>query len=169
MSQQFDVVIIGGGPVGILLANLLGQRGLSVCLCEKRQAPYPLPRAIHFDGEVMRVFQSAGLAEAVLPHTHVGVGLLFQDGNGKTLIDWSRDQTIGPMGWYESYRFFQPGLEAVLREGLDRFAHVTRRDGCAVTALSQTEDAVTLTLASGEVAEAALEITVLVKNHRWRH
>ena len=60
-----DVAIIGFGPAGATLANLLGQAGLSVVVLEKEAAIYPLPRAIHFDGEVMRIFQSIGLRRAV--------------------------------------------------------------------------------------------------------
>ena len=63
MSTKHDVAIVGYGPVGALLANLLGQAGLSVAVYERDTAIYALPRAVHFDGEVMRIFQSAGLAE----------------------------------------------------------------------------------------------------------
>ena len=105
---QADVLIVGAGPIGLTLANLLGRRGVSVIVAEKQPAPYALPRAIHFDGEAMRVFQAAGLAEAVLPHTVVGRGMLFQNAAGETLIDWSREQTLGPDGWFESYRCHQP-------------------------------------------------------------
>ena len=56
-----DVAIIGCGPVGALLGNLLGQAGLAVDIYERERDIYPLPRAVHFDGEVMRIFQSAGL------------------------------------------------------------------------------------------------------------
>jgi len=61
MSGPFDVAIIGYGPAGATLANLLGQYGLSVLVLEREAEIYPLPRAIHFDGEVMRVFETAGL------------------------------------------------------------------------------------------------------------
>ena len=64
-STVFDVAVVGLGPTGATLANLLGSAGLSVLVIEKEGAIYPLPRAIHFDGEVMRVFQSAGLRQAV--------------------------------------------------------------------------------------------------------
>lgn len=143
-----DVAIIGAGPVGLTLANLLGVRGLSVRITEKRPTPYDLPRAIHFDGEVMRVFQAAGLADQVLPHTHVGVGMLFKNADDHVLIDWSRAQDIGPMGWHESYRFHQPGLEDALRRGLDRFPHVEMASGVAVEDVDPSSGAITLT--SGE-------------------
>ena len=132
-SAMTDVAIIGAGPVGLTLANLLGKRGLSAQIIEKRPKPYDLPRAIHFDGEAMRVFQAAGLADQVLAHTHVGVGMLFKDADDAILIDWSRAQEIGPMGWHESYRFHQPGLEDALRCGLDRFDHVSLRTGVSAT------------------------------------
>ena len=44
------------GPTGTTLANLLANRGISVSIFEKQETTYPLPRAVHFDGEVMRVF-----------------------------------------------------------------------------------------------------------------
>ncbi len=128
-----EVAIIGGGPVGLTLANLLGRRGLTARVIEKRPNPYDLPRAIHFDGEAMRVFQATGLADQVLAHTHVGIGMLFKNADDNILIDWSRAQDIGPMGWHESYRFHQPGLEDVLRRGLDRFDNVSLQTGVAAT------------------------------------
>ncbi|MEX0283249.1 MAG: bifunctional 3-(3-hydroxy-phenyl)propionate/3-hydroxycinnamic acid hydroxylase [Paracoccaceae bacterium] len=149
-----DVAIVGCGPVGALLANLLGRRGVSVRVLEKQPQPYPLPRAIHFDGEAMRAFQNAGLAEQVVHHTHVGKGMLFQDETGRTLIDWSRDQVPGPMGWYESYRFHQPGLEAELVRGLDRFPQLTLTRGIAVETVAQDTDGATLALSDGSQVRA---------------
>ena len=63
--DRCDVAIVGYGPVGAALANLLGQAGLSVMVFERDAEVYALPRAIHFDGEVMRVFHSMGLAQEV--------------------------------------------------------------------------------------------------------
>lgn len=147
-----DVAIIGAGPVGLTLANLLGVRGLSVRLIEKRSQPYDLPRAIHFDGEAMRVFQATGLAGEVLAHTHVGVGMLFKNADDEVLIDWSRAQDIGPMGWHESYRFHQPGLEAALRRGLDRFPQVELTSGVEVVGLDASTGALTLSDGGGAAA-----------------
>ena len=62
---MFDVAIIGCGPVGAFAANLLGQSGLSVLVIEQEAHPYPLPRAVHLDHEMMRLFQSAGVIDIV--------------------------------------------------------------------------------------------------------
>ena len=119
-----DTAIVGLGPVGATLANLLGRLGLRVDVFERDRTAYALPRAVHFDDEVMRVFQSIGLAEEVAAGTHVSPGTLFVDGDGRVMLDWSRRMEEGPQGWHESYRFHQPTLEGVLRAGLARFPHV---------------------------------------------
>ena len=51
---DFDVVIIGLGPAGGTLANLLAMNNLSILVLEKEASIYNLPRAVHFDDEVMR-------------------------------------------------------------------------------------------------------------------
>lgn len=139
--EEFDVVIVGRGPVGATLANLLGLCGVRTLVLEREARTYHLPRAVHFDDECMRVFQTIGLAEAILPQTILSPGMLFLDADGKMLLDWSRPQTPTPMGWNLSYRFHQPDLEDVLIGGLARFAHVTLRSRCEVFALDQTSTA----------------------------
>jgi NADPH-dependent 2,4-dienoyl-CoA reductase/sulfur reductase-like enzyme len=64
-----DVAVVGGGPVGALLANLLGRDGLRTVVLEREREVHRRPRAVHFDSEVMRIFQSAGLAADLLPDT----------------------------------------------------------------------------------------------------
>ncbi len=130
-----DVAIIGYGPVGATLANILGQAGLDVVLLEREAAAYHLPRAVHFDDEVMRVFQGIGLAEAILPLTITSPGMKFVDRAGALLLDWSRPAGIGPQGWHASYRFHQPMLEDALRAGVARYPNVAVRARTNVTAM----------------------------------
>lgn len=141
-SGHFDVGIVGYGPVGAMLANLLGQHGLTVALFEREGAHYALPRAAHFDGEIMRVFQAAGLADELLPQLRVNAGMRFVDAAGAVLIDWPRPQEIGPQGWHPSYRFHQPDIEAVLRRGVRRFAGHREMFRTDVFALEQDADGV---------------------------
>ena len=127
MSGQpdHDVVIVGLGPTGATLANILGEYGLDVLVLEREAGVYPLPRAVHFDDEAMRVFQSIGLAEGIGRDARVNVGTKFVDRNMDLMLDWSRPQEIGPLGWHPSYRFHQPDLEAELNRGIAARPNVT--------------------------------------------
>ena len=134
---MFDVAIIGCGPVGALAACLLGRAGLSVVVLEKERELHPLPRAVHLDHEMMRLFQSAGVAGAVLPdmvdtdgHLHVGA-----DGGAIRYMG-----TVGlarPYGWANDWFFYQPELEAHLRAGFAGMPHVDLRVGAEFTGLRQ--------------------------------
>jgi 3-(3-hydroxy-phenyl)propionate hydroxylase len=141
-TNDTEIAIIGCGPVGAMLANLLGLQGITTLVLEREAAIYNLPRAVHFDDEVMRLFQTVGLAEAVQPLVHVSPGIKFVDDAGRLLLDWPRPLEPGPQGWYASYRFHQPGLEGVLRDGLARFPSVEVRLRTEVFALEQESDAV---------------------------
>ncbi|PIT03678.1 3-(3-hydroxyphenyl)propionate hydroxylase [Bradyrhizobium nitroreducens] len=154
--EEFDVVIVGCGPVGATLANLLGLCGVRTLVLEREARSYHLPRAVHFDDECMRVFQTIGLADAILPHVILSPGMLFLDADGKMLLDWSRPQTPTPMGWNLSYRFHQPDLEDVLIGGLGRFPGVVLRNRCDVFALDQDDHGVRVRyedLSNGQLTE----------------
>ncbi len=98
----------------------------------------------------MRVFQSIGLAEAILPHTHLSPGMRFVDARGRLLMDWSRPQVPTPQGWNASYRFHQPALERALRDALARHPRVTCETSTEATAVAQDADGVTLATTRGE-------------------
>lgn len=136
--QHYDVAIVGYGPAGATLAHLLGQCGLKVLVLERESAAYHLPRAVHFDAEVMRVLQWIGIAEALEPKTHTHPGMRFVDPTGKLLLDWPRPQGEGPQGWRANYRFHQPDLEKLLRDGLAARTTVTVRTRCDVFFVEDT-------------------------------
>jgi len=125
-----DIVIVGYGPVGATLANLLGVAGLSVAILERHKEPYTLPRATHIDGEGMRVLQAAGLAEVVAPTLGLHPRMRFINAAGELLLDWPRPIEPGPLGWRDNNRFHQPVLESILRRGVARFPQHRVLDGC---------------------------------------
>lgn len=145
-DDPYDVAVIGLGPVGATLANLLALRGLSVLVLEREADIYRLPRAIHFDGECMRVFQTAGIGDLLAPHLLVSPGMRFVDASGRLLIDWSRPTALGPQGWHASYRFHQPQLESMLRAALERHPAVDLRLRHEVFAIAPQSDRVALRL-----------------------
>jgi 3-(3-hydroxy-phenyl)propionate hydroxylase len=147
---EYDVAIIGCGPVGALAANLLGRAGVRTLVVEQEEVPHPLPRAVHIDHEMKRLFQAAGVVDAVAGdmresdgHLHVGAdhGVIRYMG------------TVGQerrFGWANDYFFYQPELEAHLRGALADYPNVSLRLGTALDGLVQDEEGVTLLLRSGE-------------------
>ena len=125
MQARSDVAIVGCGPVGALLANLLGQAGLTVDIYDREHEVHALPRAVHFDGEVMRIFQAAGLADRIAGACRPSpYGARFEDPSGRTLLVRQGTDGPGPQGWSGSWYFHQPLLEEILRDGLTRFTSI---------------------------------------------
>ncbi len=115
-ARVHDVAIVGLGPTGATLANLLGAAGLSVLVLEKEGDIFPLPRAIHFDGEVLRILQAAGAGEPALAIARAGEqGMHFVNAAGETMLIRGGTAALGPHGCANNYYFHQPELEAVLR------------------------------------------------------
>lgn len=142
-----DVAIVGFGPTGAILARLLGQAGLSVLVVDREAAVYPLPRAIHFDGEVMRVFQSAGLRDRVSAIARPGTeGMHFVNRAGETLLIRAGSTLDGPHGCANNYYFHQPELERVLRDAVAELDDVEVRLRHRLVALVENADDVTLRL-----------------------
>jgi 3-(3-hydroxy-phenyl)propionate hydroxylase len=136
---MFDVAIIGCGPVGAMAANLLGRAGLSVVVLEKELTHYPLPRAVHLDHEMMRLFQSAGVIDRVLPDMidtdgHMHIGADHQVIRYMGTVGMAR-----PFGWSNDWFFYQPELEAHLRDGFADLPQVELKLGAEFTGLSQED------------------------------
>ena len=88
--KKYDVVIVGFGPTGGTLANLLALYGFSILVLEKEKSFYPLPRAVHFDDEVMRVFETIGITKTFLKHTIINKGCLLYTSPSPRDVEESR-------------------------------------------------------------------------------
>src|SRR5213083_1940905 len=113
VTDDCDVAIVGYGPVGQTLAILLGQRGWKVGAFEKQPVPYPLPRAVHFDHEVARILQAAGLGEELPRLTEPADTYEWRNAAGETLLV-IRSRGTSLSGWPEANMFSQPELERAL-------------------------------------------------------
>jgi 2-polyprenyl-6-methoxyphenol hydroxylase-like FAD-dependent oxidoreductase len=69
-----DVVVVGGGPVGLLLAVLLAQRGLEPVVLERRTGIATRPKAVGVHAPGWRALESAGVAERLEPSSVAIVG-----------------------------------------------------------------------------------------------
>lgn len=124
MTRPYDVAIVGYGPTGAVLANFLGAAGLRVAVFEREAGILDLPRAVAFDGEVMRVFQALGLAERLAPVVRPSAGMRYLSARGETLVVREAARGEGPQGWAIHNLFHQPALEQALREGVARHPEV---------------------------------------------
>ena len=88
-NADVDVLVIGTGPVGLALANLLGIRGVSVAVMEKRDQLIDYPRGVGLDDESMRTIQAMGLAEEFLPYTIPHHIMRLVDGAGNVILTLS--------------------------------------------------------------------------------
>ena len=140
--KKYDVAIVGFGPTGGTLANLLALQGFSILIIEKEKSFYPLPRAVHFDDEIMRVFQTIGITDKFLKHTIINKGTKFVNSKNRVVLDWPRPRSITENGWYPSYRFHQPDLERKLRRRLKDFKKVSVMQSTKVNSLKEEKSSV---------------------------
>lgn len=153
-----DVAIVGCGPTGALLANYLGKAGVRVAVYERDATIHSLPRAVHFDGEIMRIMQAIGLAQAVAGIARPSSkGMHFVNATDETLLVRRGVDGPGVHGWANDWYFHQPDLDAVLRAGISQLPDIALRLGHEVRSLEQTSDGVRLQvveLATGSANEA---------------
>ncbi|MBL4826241.1 MAG: bifunctional 3-(3-hydroxy-phenyl)propionate/3-hydroxycinnamic acid hydroxylase, partial [Spongiibacteraceae bacterium] len=154
---MFDVVIIGCGPVGALAANYFGKAGLKTLVVEKEAKPFPLPRAVHLDHEMMRFFQSANVIDRVKGDMRDTKGHLHIGADHGVIRYMGTEGKARPFGWSNDYFFYQPELEDHLRDALDVYDNVDLRLGTEFISLEQKADQVVVTLKSnaGESQETA--------------
>ena len=144
MSEQTEILIIGAGPTGLTLANLLGMHGIDTILVEARDQLIDYPRAVGIDDESLRAMQTIGLVDEVLVHTVPDQQVRIVNGTGK-VIAGINPQTR-EFGWPRRNGFVQPLVDQVLLEGARRFDSVDVRFGLEATDLVQDESGVTVTV-----------------------
>ncbi|MET0858900.1 MAG: bifunctional 3-(3-hydroxy-phenyl)propionate/3-hydroxycinnamic acid hydroxylase [Telluria sp.] len=139
-----DIVLIGCGPTGALLANLLGQQGLDVVVLERAEGVMQIPRAVHLDGESMRIMQAAGVAAEVMAGCRPGHGMHWLNAAGETLAIREGHAGLSDQGWHNDYYFHQPQMELALRQGMARFPNVQLREGVEVRGYAEDAEGITL-------------------------
>ena len=141
VTARRAVVIVGAGPTGLTLANLLGAEGVPALLVERNPTTVHEPRAVSIDDEALRTMQAAGLAEEVLSTVVPGYGYRYLSPSGECFARVEPAQA--PHGYPRRSAFRQPVLERVLRAGLARFPNVTAWFEHTLEALYQDEHGVT--------------------------
>jgi 3-(3-hydroxy-phenyl)propionate hydroxylase len=129
VRADVDVLLVGLGPVGAALANLLGRHGTRVLAIDRANEVFGKPRAIVLDNEALRILQQAGLreddfAKVAIPEVkyHSPMFGCFARINSARIVD----------GHPMLVSFYQPELEAALRRRLSEYPNVEVRLGTAL-------------------------------------
>jgi 3-(3-hydroxy-phenyl)propionate hydroxylase len=117
-TRRCDVAVVGLGPVGAVAANLLGLSNIDAIALDALPAVWSTPRAIGMDHEVMRILQSIGIAEAMVPHMDAYRPSEYRSADGQLLRRFDTLPEPYPLAWPPNIVFVQPELERVLRERL---------------------------------------------------
>ena len=156
-----DVLIVGGGPVGLALAVELGHRGVACTLVEQRDRARLVPRAKLLNVRSMEHMRRWGIAEDVrsaspLPASY-STDIAFVTSVFGHEITRFTDVFFTEMR--QDQRFAEPAqqipqyiAEPVLRRHAERLASVTFLDGWRVESVIEQGPGVTVGMRRGEIA-----------------
>ena len=150
IRAMHEVLISGGGPVGLGLAIELGQRGHDVCVVERNEAPPRIPKGQNLTQRTMEHMRAWGVEDAIRAAKTIpkGVGLGGLTAYGNLLsgyhYDWFKRGAVAPYYAAENERLPQYATEAVLRERVAQLDSVTMLTGRKCVGLTQGDTSVAL-------------------------
>jgi 3-(3-hydroxy-phenyl)propionate hydroxylase len=121
LPETTEVLIVGCGPVGAVLAIMLGERGVKAVVIDRATDIFPQPRAIAFDSDAIRILQSIGMDEKqfrweIIPYVLMNSPIFGTFGR----INTSRVEDTHPI----QITFYQPEFEEALRRRIANMSDV---------------------------------------------
>jgi 3-(3-hydroxy-phenyl)propionate hydroxylase len=138
MDCDCEVLICGLGPVGQLLALLLGGFGVETIAVDEADGPYPLPRAAVVDDEVLRIFQAAGVDTEILADAQIQREVSYVTARGRPVEAFRTDR--GELGHPPLVSIHQPSMERTMLAALLERGEVEVRRGTRVERVEQAGD-----------------------------
>jgi len=159
-----QVIIVGAGPVGLTLANLLGLYGIRTLVVEKDLASPDAPRAVSLDDESLRIWQQCGLLDKMAPFIAEGgegdVVFTYRTRTGRPIFTMT--QRGRPYGYARGNVFLFHRVLEVLTAGLQRFPHVALQTGWTVLDGDERDGCARLTAVDGNGRQHELVADYLV-------
>lgn len=137
-----EVVIVGSGPTGLMLAGELALAGVDVAIVERRSTPELVgSRAGGFHSRTIEILDQRGIADRFLAEGQIAQAARF----GSTMLDVSDFPTRYP----HSLGLWQNHIERILLGWVEELAVPIHR-GLEVTGFAQDDTGVDIHLAEGE-------------------
>ncbi len=138
-TPDYDAIIIGAGPVGLLLANQLGQQGRRVLLAERRTQPANGSMAIGITPPSLQILQTMEL-----DHQFIAQGIpittahVYENGQALGQVDFTQIPT--------EHRYIlslpQTKTLEILRSNLEQYPSVHQIHGVELDEFETNEDMV---------------------------
>ena len=149
-DRSFDVVIVGGGPVGMGLAIDLGQRGVRCAVVERHTTPQQIPKGQNLTQRTMEhcffwgVEQELRAARTVPKEYGIGGLTVYGTLLGDYRYDWLQRELVRPYYFTDNERLPQYETEGVLRHRATTLSSVEILDGWRAEEVTPHADGVTV-------------------------
>jgi 3-(3-hydroxy-phenyl)propionate hydroxylase len=155
-----DVAVIGAGPCGITMANLLAAYGVRAVVIDAQPGIYEYPRAVGIDDESLRTYQSIGIVGRLLEDIVQNTPIRYYTSWGRLMAHV--EPSVRPFGWPRRNNFLQPLFEAALRENVAASDSVELWLGARLAGYEQDADGVTAEVTTGNGETVSLRARYLV-------
>jgi len=160
-KHKASVLIVGAGPVGLVLAHILGQRGVQTLIIESAAVLPDEPRAVGIDGESLRTLQSLDLLAVLDEDLLYGLTGEYLNGDGELLFAIDENQPE-PLGYPSLTGFNQPALVGKLAEELNRYPEVSLAYQHTLVDFQQNDHGITANIKIGGGESITVEADYLV-------
>jgi 2-octaprenyl-6-methoxyphenol hydroxylase len=156
--QHCDVIIAGGGMVGMSMAVAIARCGISVCLIEKTALPQQLES--HFDGRVsalalgsVRLLAAIGAWDDMLPHAEPIKDIRVSDGDTPFFLNYDHKEVGSePFGYIVENRY----IRHALHEAAKKLPNIAIIENASIVAFRSDSTQARLALEDSREFSAAL-------------
>src|SRR5919197_1387226 len=152
MDQRYQVIVVGGGPVGVALAVELGLRGVSCAVVERRPSPQRIPKGQNLTQRTLEHFYFWGIADALRAARLLPVGYpiggvtAYRNLMSEYWFASDGRESVRPYYFQANDRLPQYLTEEVLRARLADLPNVTALFGWAASMIEQDDRRVWVTI-----------------------